>query len=170
MKYLVTVSGRPHEVEVDGETVRVNGKVLRATLTDVAGTPLRQLLVDGKASLIALTPQGRGAWSALARGEQFDIEVLDERTRHIRDLAGVAKPEAAGGVLRAPMPGLVAKVLTSPGAQVARGDGVIILEAMKMENELKAPGAGVVTRILVQPGGAVEKGAVLIEFGPSEGT
>jgi pyruvate carboxylase subunit B len=62
------------------------------------------------------------------------------------------------------MPGLVVRVEVAEGQSVTAGQGVVIMEAMKMENELKAEAAGVVGKILVQPGQAVEKGAVLIEF------
>jgi pyruvate carboxylase subunit B len=62
------------------------------------------------------------------------------------------------------MPGLVLRVQVAPGQNVAAGTGVIVLEAMKMENELKAVGAGVVRSVRVSAGEAVEKGQVLIEF------
>jgi pyruvate carboxylase subunit B len=62
------------------------------------------------------------------------------------------------------MPGLVVRVQVQPGGQVSVGDGLVVLEAMKMENELKAQAAGVVKRVRVAPGEAVEKGQVLVEF------
>jgi pyruvate carboxylase subunit B len=62
------------------------------------------------------------------------------------------------------MPGLVVRVQVEAGAAVAAGSGVVVLEAMKMENELRAPAAGRVRAILAAPGTAVEKGAVLIEL------
>jgi pyruvate carboxylase subunit B len=62
------------------------------------------------------------------------------------------------------MPGLVLRVLAETGQEVGVGAGLVVLEAMKMENELKAPAAGVVGAIRVQPGQAVEKGQVLVEF------
>ena len=62
------------------------------------------------------------------------------------------------------MPGLVVRVDVEPGHRVEAGQGVVIIEAMKMENELKAEADGVVSRVLVEQGQAVEKGAVLVEF------
>jgi pyruvate carboxylase subunit B len=67
-------------------------------------------------------------------------------------------------MLKAPMPGLVLRVQVTPGQAVAAGAGLVVLEAMKMENELKAPASAVVRAVRVQPGEAVEKGQVLIEF------
>jgi pyruvate carboxylase subunit B len=62
------------------------------------------------------------------------------------------------------MPGLVLRVQVAAGQTVRPGQGVVIVEAMKMENELKSDGGGIVSRVHVEPGQAVEKGAVLIEF------
>jgi pyruvate carboxylase subunit B len=62
------------------------------------------------------------------------------------------------------MPGLVVRVAVQPGDRVQLGQGVVVIEAMKMENELKAPSAGIVRAVLVSPGSAVEKGAVLVEL------
>jgi len=90
--------------------------------------------------------------------------VLDERTRHIRSLAGGGDQRRAAGVLKAPMPGLVVRVQVQPGEKVAAGDPLVVLEAMKMENELKAGAPGVVKSVRVAPGEAVEKGQVLVEF------
>ena len=68
--------------------------------------------------------------------------------------------------LKAPMPGMVVRVEVEVGQTVAPGDGLVIVEAMKMENELKSEGAGRVSRVLVQPGQTVEKDQTLIEFEP----
>jgi pyruvate carboxylase subunit B len=66
--------------------------------------------------------------------------------------------------MRAPMPGLIVRVDVTAGDEVRTGEGVVIIEAMKMENELRADGGGIVSRVLVEAGQAVEKGAVLVEF------
>jgi pyruvate carboxylase subunit B len=101
-------------------------------------------------------------------GEAVEVEVMDERTAHIRSLVGTGKGHSAGGPLRAPMPGLVTKVLVEPGVMVTAGQGLLVLEAMKMENELKAPAAGVVLAVRVSAGQAVEKGLPLVELGPAD--
>jgi biotin carboxyl carrier protein len=68
------------------------------------------------------------------------------------------------------MPGLVLRVQVEPGQRVAEGGGLVVLEAMKMENELKSPATGVVKAVRVSPGEAVEKGQVLVEFEPPGGS
>ena len=90
--------------------------------------------------------------------------MVDERTRHIRSLTGGADRQRGAGALRAPMPGLVVRILVEPGQAVARGGGLVVLEAMKMENELKAAADGTVKTVRVGTGEPVEKGQVLVEF------
>jgi pyruvate carboxylase subunit B len=164
VKYIVTVAGREVEVEVDGERVTVGGQVVRAALGRVPGTPLRQLSVDGRPETLVMQPSGRGQWAVGMRGERWEVEVMDERTRHIRSLTGGADRQRGAGALRAPMPGLVVRVLVQPGQAVSRGGGVVVLEAMKMENELKAAADGTVKTVRVGTGEPVEKGQVLVEF------
>jgi biotin carboxyl carrier protein len=164
MKYIVTVAGREVEVEVDGEQVTVAGRTVPATLGRVAGTPLRQLSLDGRPETLVMQPSGRGQWAIGMRGERWEVEVVDERTRHIRTLTGGADRQRGAGALRAPMPGLVMRVLVEPGQTVSRGAGVVVLEAMKMENELKAGADGTVKAVRVGTGEPVEKGQVLVEF------
>jgi len=166
MKYHVTVGGRTRQVELDGEQVRVDGITVVASVTTIPGTPLRHLILDGRSVALAAQPLEPGRWAFLADGESVEVEVVDERTRHIRSLVGGGKGPVAGGTVKAPMPGLVVRVLVEPGQTVAAGAGLVVLEAMKMENELKAPGAGVVATVAAQPGQAVEKGQVLVTLRP----
>lgn len=164
MKYFVSIAGRTIEVEVEGDQVRVGGRVVRAELRAVAGTPVRNLFIDNESWIVALEAGRPGEWLLQRRGDRFEVEVLDERTRHIRTLVGQGTGPHAAPVVRAPMPGLVVRVLVEPGQEVAAGTGLVVLEAMKMENELKAAGPGIVDQILVAAGAAVEKGAALVRF------
>jgi biotin carboxyl carrier protein len=164
MKYLVTVGGREIEVEVDGDKVTVAGVTRTAMLRTIAGTLPRQLLVDGRPTVLTLRSVGRGQWSLSVGGDRWEAEVVDERTRHIRSLTAGSSAARGPATLRAPMPGLVVRVLVQAGQEVAAGAGIVVLEAMKMENELKAPSAGVVRAIRVGAGEPVEKGQVLVEL------
>jgi biotin carboxyl carrier protein len=164
VKYVVLLDGQTIEVEVDGDRVTVDGRAHSATLEVISGTPLRQLLIDGRPLTLSVEAVGRGRWALTPKGERWEVEVLDERTRHIRSLAGGGNQRRAAGVLRAPMPGLVVRVQAQPGESVAAGDPLVVLEAMKMENELKAGAPGMVKSVRVAPGEAVEKGQVLVEF------
>ena len=164
MKYFVGIAGREIEVEVDGDRVMVGGTARTAYLRTIPGTPSRQLLLDGRPSVLTLRSGGRGQWTLAVGGDRWDAEVVDERTRHIRSLTAGADKARGPATLRAPMPGLVVRVLVEVGQEVAGGAGVVVLEAMKMENELTAPAAGVVGAVRVRPGEPVEKGQVLVEL------
>jgi biotin carboxyl carrier protein len=107
---------------------------------------------------------GRGRWALTPKGERWEMEVLDERTRHIRSLAAGGDQRRVAGALKAPMPGLVVQIQVQPGQEVDTGTPLVVLEAMKMQNELKAPGPAVIKAIRVAPGEAVEKGQVLLEM------
>jgi biotin carboxyl carrier protein len=167
VKYIVTLDGREIEVEIDGEQVTVEGRTRVGVLTPIAGTPMRQLMLDGAPSALAIVPAGGGRWLVTRRGERWEVDVQDERTRHIRSLTGSGAQAGGPGALKAPMPGLVVRVQVESGQHVTAGAGVVVLEAMKMENELRATVAGVVRSVRVQPGEAVDRGQVLVEFDPA---
>ena len=138
-------------------------------LQSVPGTPVRLVRIGEAMHRVASRRQplnGRGAYSIDVDGFRYEVLTLDERTRAIRDLS--AKSEAASGPapLKAPMPGLVVRIAVAVGDEVAAGQALVVVEAMKMENELRASSAGIVTAIKAVQGTAVEKGAVLIELGP----
>ncbi|MCH7475204.1 MAG: hypothetical protein IIA27_11070 [Gemmatimonadetes bacterium] len=107
-------------------------------------------------------------WTVQVAGRAWPVEVLDERAMQLREMARRSDGAAGGGgLVKAPMPGLVLRWEVEEGQSVGRGTGLVVLEAMKMENEIRAVGVGVVRRILVAAGTAVEKGTPLVEIGPS---
>src|SRR5512145_1559113 len=138
MRYGVLLDGQVIEVEVEGDKVTVAGQSHSATLESIPGTPLRQLLLDGRPTVLSVESLGRGRWALSPGGERWEMEVLDERTRHIRSLTDSTGRRHTSPVLRAPMPGLVLRIQVEPGQKVSSGSGLVVLEAMKMENELKA--------------------------------
>lgn len=166
MKYFVRVNGRDIAVEVEGDKVTIGERTMSAALEPVPGTPVRHLVIDGRSSAIPIVARGRGEWTLSPQGERYDVEVVDERMRHIRSLTGGGEKRGGPAALRAPMPGLVVRIQVDVGQRVTAGAPVVVLEAMKMENQLKAPAAAVVTAIHVTAGDAVEKGRVLLELGP----
>ena len=162
MKYYVTIGGRTREIEVDGARLRVDGRPIEADLTRIEGTELRRLRVgNAYHTLIANRESAAHRWAISLGSRTFDVEAVDERTRSIRAMSGVSSEEGPKPIL-APMPGLVVRVSVEVGERVSAGQGLIVVEAMKMENELKATSDGVVAAIAVSPGDAVEKGTLLI--------
>ncbi len=107
------------------------------------------------------------SYSITLNGHEYIIEVDDKRSFLLKSLAEGKKSSAGSAVLHSPMPGLVVKVEVQEGEEVKAGQGLIVLEAMKMENELKATGKGKVTAIHVLAGRKVEKGEKLITIASS---
>ena len=165
MKYFVTVNGQELEVTLDGSEVHVGDANMAAHVVEIEGTPLQIVTIGDRVHRL-LTRRGNAAGQYVINldGFRLDVEAVDERTRAIRQLAGSAARPGGPSSLAAPMPGLVVRVLVQPGDRVRAGQGVVVIEAMKMENELRASAAGVVRTVPVRAGNAVEKGAVLVEF------
>ena len=169
MRYHVSLRARTYVVDVEGGAVTVDGERFEAHLAAVPGTPLHHLLLGARSWTVAaqrLEGTVRSRWALGAVGERFEIEVVDERTREILALTGQGGRPPQGGVVTAPMPGLVVRVQVKAGDRVEAGMGLVVVEAMKMENELRAPRPGVVETVHVAAGEAVEKGATLITLAP----
>jgi len=165
MKYIVEVHGARHEVDVSPDGVRFDGELVSADLIDVPGSPVRQIRIDQAIhAVIARRGATRGQYTLLLDGQRLEVEALDARTRAIRDLTAAVGTNSGPAPLIAPMPGMIVRVAVVPGDQVVAGQGLIVMEAMKMENELRSAVAGTVSAVRVIPGTAVQKGAILVEL------
>lgn len=165
MKYYVTLEGETREIELTPDGLRLDGRDLTAEVATLPDTSLRHLRIGDRGFLLA-AERREGGWSLRLAGRRVDVQVEDERTRSIRELAGPVEPGEGPRELRAPMPGLVVRVLVEPGQAVEAGDGLVVMEAMKMENELSAQGPGTVDEVRVEEGQAVDQEAVLVTLRP----
>ena len=165
MKYVVDVNGATIDVDLEATRVIVGGETRQAHLAELEGTPVRLVTIGNEVHRVVVRRgESRGRYTLWVDGFRYDVEALDERTRAIRDLSGESAAATGSAPLRAPMPGLVVRVNVQSGDVVAAGQGLVVMEAMKMENELRASSAGRVKAVHVQPGTAVDKGALLIEL------
>jgi len=165
VKYWIEIGGRKHAASIMADTVELDGRAHTARMGAVGTSPLRIMVLDGKSYEVVAVPGGeRGKWRLAMGGEHFEVDVVDERQYAIRAMLGRSGPAPAGGKIKAPMPGLVVRVLVEEGQMVPAGAGIVVVEAMKMENELTATAAAVVKKVLVVPGAAVDKGQVLVEL------
>jgi pyruvate carboxylase subunit B len=172
VKYFVDVtgpqSGAPSErveVDVEGAHARLDAGDVEAVLVAGGDEPLRLVRIGTAVHQVEVRRlPGRGRYALVVGGFRYEIEALDERTRAIRDLTAATAGPAGPAPVVAPMPGLIVRVTVSPGDQVQPGQGLVVMEAMKMENELRTQSGGVVKAVLVQPGATVEKGARLVEL------
>lgn len=165
MKYLVTVGDTEVEVALDGDVVAVDGVSAVAHAVELEGTPVRVVTI-GDAVHRVLVRRGltRGRYTLWLDGFRYEVEALDERTRAIRELSGAAAGPTGPAPLVAPMPGMIVRIAVQVGDVVQAGQGLVVMEAMKMENELRATSAGTVKSVLATVGSAVEKGAILLEL------
>ena len=165
MKYVVDVAGVRHELTLAGGTVEVDGQPHPVRIDDNEGSPVRTIRVaDAVHRIVVRRGDRRGRYVIWVDGYRYEVDALDERTRAIQDLAAAATGPRGPAPLIAPMPGLIVRVNVAAGDTVAAGAGLIVMEAMKMENELRAAAAGTVKAVHAQPGTAVEKGAILVEL------
>jgi pyruvate carboxylase subunit B len=165
MIYVVDVNGHRYSVELrDGEAI-VDGHAYRASLQTVSGTPVRIVTVNDAVHRMVLRERAsRGRYRLWLDGHRYDAEALDSRARAIRDMQASVGHQAGPAPLIAPMPGLIVQLRVKVGDTIAAGDGLVVMEAMKMENELRAVAAGRVRAVHVQAGAVVEKGALLVEL------
>ena len=138
-------------------------RVLEVDAVHLAGAAV-SLLVDGQSARVDLEPGKDGALAVLAFGTVHRLELLDERKLRLRQATGKFSLEGPQRI-DAPMPGKVTRVLVKAGDAVTEGQGLVVVEAMKMENELKSPKSGKVLELLAVEGAAVEAGARLVVVG-----
>ena len=167
MKYYVTVNGRAHEVEVVerlGElAVKVDGKPLDLDYEEADNLGQVALLSGGRSWGVSIEGDEHAVSCTIA-GHLYAVEIEDERER----AAHAAEREASkgGGTLKSVMPGIVVKLLVKEGDTVEKGQSLLILEAMKMQNEIAAPCPGVVKALHVREKEAVSSGAKLVTLAP----
>ena len=161
-KYFAELNGGEYQIEILSD----NRAVINGTQYTYDFQILRQhlsysLLVDGM-SFETNIYQDNGFWEVLMRGKQFSIRVEDERERLLRTASGQGSFEKGKFILQSPMPGMVIDIPVKEGQEVEEGAVLVILESMKMQNELIAPRAGIITRIETNLHDNVERKQVLL--------
>ncbi len=163
MKYFVTVNGRTHEVQVRerlGElTVEVNGKPLDIAYEEVDNLGQVAVRCEGKSFGLSIEGDDHRLGAVIA-GHLYAVEIEDERERAAH--AAERTASKGGGMIKSIMPGVVVKLLAQVGQAVEKGQPLLILEAMKMQNEIVAPSDGTVQAIHVKERDAVGSGAKLL--------
>jgi biotin carboxyl carrier protein len=147
--------GDVYEVRVGDRAYQVDAAVARSGV--------HSLRIDGSQHEVAVQRHGEGTYRVSTRHGSTLVEVADPLT-HLAAQTRGGKGGRRRQTVRAYMPGRVVTLLVELGQQVAAGQGVLVLEAMKMENEIRAEHDGTVTQIHVQPGQAVESGNPLFEL------
>jgi len=163
MKYYIEVNGRSHEVDLKerlGELeVLVDGELVEVVFDEIDGLGQALVLSGGRSFGVSIEGDESAVGITIA-GHFYDVKIEDERER----AAHAAEREAAkhGGLVKSIMPGVVVDLLVKEGDEVAAGQPLLVLEAMKMQNEIEAPHAGVVKAFHVTAGEAVAAGTKLV--------
>jgi biotin carboxyl carrier protein len=163
MKYVATIGTDSREVIVAGADGRYRvtvGETEWEVDARAAAAGIYSILIDG-VSHVADVVDRDGSCVVEVGGELYEVTV-EEQTRHIIRTRGGAGAGAGSGTLTAPLPGKISRVAVQAGQAVSAGDILLVIEAMKMENEFRAVTAGTVAEVRVTAGQAVNAGDVLI--------
>lgn len=161
MKYFSRIGQNEYEIEIRDDEIFVNGERIDVDLRQSGGPELYSMLYNGRSYELLIEAE-RFTYGVTLRGEHFDVQVEDERTRRLnigRKMVSIPEGEV---VVTAPIPGLIVKILVEPGDSIVEEQPLVILEAMKMENEIRAVRSGVVKSVAIQPGARVEQNSVLL--------
>jgi acetyl/propionyl-CoA carboxylase alpha subunit len=153
------------EIVLKDNHIKINDKELFPDVQPQSDGSLSMIL-EGKSYNIRLIQgiEDEKLYTWRVNGSDYRVKLSDEMDILLAKLGLSSLAGKKINEVKAPMPGLVLSVLTSVGQEVKKGDSLLILEAMKMENIIKSPAEGKIKNICVQPQNKVEKNAVLIEF------
>ena len=162
MKYVATSGEREILIEIlDEHHITVDGVDYEIDFESVSEQTVYSLLANNN-SYDALVYGSEEGWQVLLHGSQYVLLVEDERERMLRASLGGGPPDNVDFHLRAPMPGLIVTVPVSEGQMVDKGDVLVVLESMKMQNQLKSPRPGKISRVQVKAGDSVEQRDTLL--------
>jgi biotin carboxyl carrier protein len=167
-RYLVTINEKEFTIDLEYRSERyfatINGKAIEIDLT-ILGESRSLMVANNHAWEIDVQSSGYDTQRvAFMRGMEIPVEVEDYALAQLRKQAGVKAGTTVSKVVKAPMPGLVLNVKVKPGESVVKGQALIVVEAMKMENIIKSQADGVIKSVHVKNGQTVEKNDKLVEF------
>jgi len=164
VKYIAEVDGLEFLVEIlDENHIRFGKEILEVDLAAVSGQPLYSLIVNGESFDGYVFPDEQN-WQVLLLGRSYSVSIEDEREKRLRTSESAPSSLGREFILKAPMPGLAVAVLVGEGQRVDKGQILIILESMKMQNELRAPFAGTVVRLRAKAGDSVQQKQILLNL------
>ena len=159
-KLTIKITGNTLDIVPGDDEIEIDGIRYQYHSADIDNNTV-SILLEGKVYLFRIIPNGSG-YLVNWRGGEYELEVEDERTRLMNKFMGGGTAAKSRGMVKAPMPGMVVKILVRQEQEVKKGSPVIVVEAMKMENEIVSPVNGRVKDIRVSEKQAVEKGEVMI--------
>jgi len=169
MKYIATVKGQEYTIEIDPDRgILIDDQPYEIDFRRLPSGGVTSLLMNNR-SIAAMVEERGNQWDVLIQGELYNVQVQDERAYRLDRMRTSGLSVDGEAVVASPMPGIIVAVPVAVGDAVEFGQRVIILESMKMENELRAPCAGVVTHVHVAAGASVEKDQPLLGISQESG-
>ncbi len=157
MKYVTTIDGHEYNIDLlDEHKVSVDGALYQVDFMPVGDQPVYSLVVNGL-SVDAHVYPDENLWQVIFHGSLYTACVEDEREKRLKAALAGRVAEHEDFYLKAPMPGMVVSIPVEDGQQITKGDVLLILESMKMQNELRSPRDGKVARVKVKVGDRVEQ-------------
>ncbi len=164
MKLKAVVSSSEHEISLDlvngGTMAEVDGRHHELEVRDSDNG--NYLIIEGPnvyKCRVEARHEAKDSFAVVLRGQSFDITLIDPKRLRSAQTSGAHDQGAAQ--ITSPMPGKIVRVLVETGTHVEAGTGIVVVEAMKMQNEMKAPKAGMVVSINAEAGATVNAGDVL---------
>jgi biotin carboxyl carrier protein len=165
MKYVASINGSEVEIEINvDDKIIVNGEPYSVDFRSVAGQPVYSLILNGCSYEALVQPSDKGL-EVLLQGQFHLVVVEDERARRLRQTSDTHISKRGEFHLKSPMPGLIISIAVREGQKVSKGDRLITLESMKMQNELSSPLDGIIRSLRVKSGDSVEQNQVLLTVG-----
>ncbi len=164
MRYHVDIGDATFEVVIEPEGIFLDGQSIDVSDETIVGTDVHSFLIGRESYRILAQREGAGKWDLQLRGRHYRVGVLDEHAHRIREMTGGGSVGRGPQPVRAPMPGEIVKVVVKEGDLVEPGRGLVIMEAMKMENELTAEVGARVGAIHVIAGQVVAKDEILMDM------
>jgi biotin carboxyl carrier protein len=163
MKYITIINDKTFEIDIQPDgSLLVNGEKREVDFRALG--PAQYSILDEHMSYEMTIEEREDEIEVLMRGKLYGVKVMDERAQLLASRSGGLGVESGEINIKSPMPGLIVAVKVEVGQEVIAGQTVIILESMKMQNELKAPRDGVVQAINVAPGQSVEQNKALVKI------
>lgn len=168
MKYIATVNNQEFAVDISQDgAITIDNEPCEIDFRRLPSGGITSLLLDNR-SISAVVEERGNDWEVLIQGELYSVKVEDERSYRLGQRRSHGVGVDGEAVVTSPMPGVIVAVPVAEGDTVSFGDKVVILESMKMENELRAPCDGVITHVNVAAGASVEKDQALVTISPLE--
>lgn len=162
MKYITILNGQKYEIEIqrDGKLL-VNGSERSVDFRQLGDSSLFSIVTQDRSHEVVIEERDED-YEVLMEGRLFTVNVMDERAQLLASRRSGVTVDSGEISIKCPMPGMIVAIMVTEGQEVKAAQTLVILESMKMQNELKAPRDGVIQRIHIEAGNSVEQGKVLV--------